>query len=214
MLKWVFICSTYVCSSACELSQYSDNFLSFQYFCLLMSWLLNSIISSDSVHLWHQLAVELRKESLSLTSSLSDNSDRYLNVCCDMSDLLSCALCSCFLTLSSTCLFKFSISCFNCWSMSFCLSLLHLIMLQTLWVSVSSKSISEVFLTFIIESSVICRAASCESKAVAIFSWLIIVISVLLTSLSMSCVRSEVIWVESWSHLILWEIMLLAVKNY
>ena len=178
-----------------------------------MSWLLNSITSSDSVHLWRQLAVELGKESLSLALSSSDNSDRYSDVCYGMSGLLSCALCSCFLALSSTCLSKSSISCFNCWSMSFCLSLLCLIMLQALWASVSSRSISEVSLTFTIESSVICRAASCESEAVAIFSWLIIVVSVLLTSLSMSCVRSEMIWVEGWSYLILWETMLLAVKN-
>ena len=170
MLKWVFICSMYTCSSACELSQYSDNFLSFQYFCLLMSQLLNSIILSDSVYLWHQFAVELRKESLSLISSSSDDSDKYFNVCYNMSDLLSCALYSCFLTLSSTYLFKFSISCFNCWLMSFCLSSLHLIMLQTLQVFILSRSISEVFLTFIIESSIICRAASCELKAVTIFS--------------------------------------------
>ena len=178
-----------------------------------MSWSLNSITSSDSVHSWCQLTVRLRKESLLLMSSSSDNSDRYLNMCCDMSDLLSCALYSCFLTLSSTCLFKFSISCFNCWSMSFCLNSLYLIMLQTLQVSVLSKSISEVFSTFIIESSVVCRAASCELRTVAIFDWLIIVVSVLLTLLLMSCVRSEIIWVESWLHLILWETMLLAVKN-
>ena len=203
----------YVYSSAHELSQYSDDFLSFQYFCLLMSWLLNSITSSDSVHLWCQLAVELRKELLLLMSSLSDNFNRYLNMCYNMSDSLSCALYSCFLALSLTCLFKFSISYFNCWSMSFCLSSLHLIMLQALWVSVSSKLISEVSLTFIIESSVVCRAASCESETVTISDWLIIVVSVLLTSLSMSCIRSEMIWVESWLCLILWETMLLAVKN-
>ena len=35
----------------------------------------------------------------------------------------------------------------------------------------------------------------------------------LLTSLSMSCVRSEIIWVKSWSCLILWKIMLLAIEN-
>ena len=178
-----------------------------------MGQLLDSITLSDFIHLWHQLAVELRKESLSLTLSLSDNFNRYFNVCCDMSDLLSCALCSCFLALSSTCLFKFSISCFNCWSMSFCLSSLCLIMLQALQVFILSRLISEVSLTFTIESSVICEAAFCEPETVAIFSWLIIVVSVLLTSLSMSCVRSEMIWVEGWSYLILWETMLLAVKN-
>ena len=170
MLKWVFICSIYVYSSACELSQYSDNFLSFQYFCLLMSQLLNSITLPDSVCLWCQLTVELRKKSLSLTSLSSDNSDRYSDMCCDMSDLLSCALYSCFLTLSLICLFKFLISCFNCWSMSFCLNLLCLIMLQTLWVSILSRSISEVFLTFTIRFSVVCEATSCELRAVAIFS--------------------------------------------
>ena len=178
-----------------------------------MSQLLNSITLSDSVHLWCQLTVELGKELLSLALSSSDDSDRYSDMCCDMSDLLSCALCSCFLTLSLTCLFKSSISYFNCWSMSFCLSSLCLIMLQTLWVSILSKLISEVSLTFTIESSVICEVTSCELRAVAISDWLIIVVSVLLTSLLMSCIRSEVIWVKSWSCLILWETMLLAVKN-
>ena len=119
----------------------------------------------------------------------------------------------CFWSLSLTCLFKFSISCFSCWSVSLCLSLLYLVRLQTLQVFILSRVIEKVFSIFIIRSSVVYDAVSCCSEAVTVSDWFMIVVIVMSASSSLSCTESEMLWIKSCSLKILWDAMLLAVRD-